>query len=89
MGLIERLVTPRTKQRKVKRYMLNKLVIVFGLISLALFGLALYVVLLIRGTHDDYSVEVLSRYGYSSSVIQARRGDIVDRNGNKIATSEP
>lgn len=88
-GFFKRLFTPGGKQRNMKRYMLNKLVIVYGLISLALFALAVYLVFLIRGTNSEYSVEVLSRHGYTSSVIQARRGDIVDRNGTKIATSEP
>ena len=69
--------------------MMNKLVILFLMISLALFALALYLVFLIQGTHNDYSVEVLSRHGYTSSTIQARRGDIVDRNGTAVATSEP
>ncbi|MCI7274606.1 MAG: penicillin-binding protein 2 [Cuneatibacter sp.] len=59
------------------------------MISLALFALAIYLVFLIQGTHNDYSVEVLSRHGYTSSTIQARRGDIVDRNGTYVATSEP
>ena len=69
--------------------MMNKLVILFLMISLALFALAIYLVFLIQGTHNDYSVEVLSRHGYTSSTIQARRGDIVDRNGTYVATSEP
>ena len=68
---------------------MNKLVILFLMISLALFALAIYLVFLIQGTHNDYSVEVLSRHGYTSSTIQARRGDIVDRNGTYVATSEP
>lgn len=87
--LFQKLITPRGTPRKTKRFMLNKLVIVYGLISLALFALAVYLVFLIRGTNSEYSVEVLSRHGYTSSAIQARRGDIVDRNGTKIATSEP
>ncbi len=65
-----------------------KLAFTFIVVVLALFALAFNLIRIFSSDGSDYAVEVLSQYKYSSSTIQARRGDIVDRNGTKIATSE-
>ena len=83
------LAKPRHRQQKIRRYMSGKLMIVYLTILLVFALLGVYLFFLIRGTHSDYSVEVLSRHGYTSQVIQARRGSIVDRNGIEVARSEP
>ena len=75
-------------KKKFPKRMQGKLVLVFVVIILA------FVVLIGRITHinatkgSGYTKIVLDQQEYSSRVIPYRRGDIVDRNGTKIAVSE-
>lgn len=57
-------------------------------ITLALFALIVVLYQLIKNNQEDYSKIVLSQQSYDSRVIPYKRGDIVDRNGTYLATSE-
>ena len=68
--------------------MQRKLVMIFLAVILAfavLIGRIAYINIA-RGS--DYSKTVLDQQNYGSRVIPYKRGDIVDRNGTKLATSE-
>lgn len=74
--------------KKFPKRMQEKLVLLFMAIILA------FVVLIVRITYinaskgSGYTKIVLDQQEYGSRVIPFRRGDIVDRNGTKLATSE-
>ena len=74
--------------RKFPVRMQRKLVMLFMAVILA------FVVLIGRITYinvtkgSKYTKKVLDQQNYGSRVIPYKRGDIVDRNGTKIATSE-
>lgn len=69
-------------------YMQEKLAVAVMVISLALFALILVLYNIIKVNEKDYTQIVLSQQAYDSRVIPYRRGDIVDRNGTFLATSE-
>ena len=69
-------------------YMQEKLAVTVMVITLALFALVAVLYHLIRTKEEDYTKIVLSQQSYDSRVIPYRRGDIVDRNGTYLATSE-
>lgn len=69
-------------------YMQEKLAVTVMVITLALFALIVVLYQLIKNNQEDYSKIVLSQQSYDSRVIPYRRGDIVDRNGTYLATSE-
>ena len=74
--------------KKFPKRMQKKLVMLFVAIILA------FVVLIGRITYinvtkgSKYTKVVLDQQNYDSRVIAFKRGDIVDRNGTKMATSE-
>ena len=74
--------------KKFPKFMQKKLVLLYGVIILA------FVVLIGRITYinvtkgSKYTKVVLDQQNYDSRVIAFKRGDIVDRNGTKMATSE-
>lgn len=79
------------KRRKIKRFtrfMQEKLILVLGGI------LILFVILAVRIgyiTHTDgerYGKKVLSQQTYMSNALEYKRGDILDRNLTKVATSK-
>ena len=77
------------KAKETKQYMRYKLVWLFLLIALALcilFGKMLYRVVT---HHDTDTKKVLEQMDYSSSTIQAQRGEILDCNLIPIAESKP
>lgn len=69
-------------------YMQRKLAITVIVITLALFALIYQIYRIINGNQDNYNQIVLSQQEYDSRVIPYRRGDIVDRNGTYLATTE-
>lgn len=77
-----------TKAKNFLRRMKQRLVIIFGI------ALLFFVVLIGRGIYislakgQEYQEEVLDQKTYDSLDIPFERGDIVDRNGNILATSE-
>ena len=79
----------RTK-RIFRTYMREKLAITVLVITLALFGLVWVLYRIIRDNNEQYNKIVLTQrqQEYDSRTIPYRRGDIVDRNGTYLATSE-
>lgn len=76
------------KYRKFNTRMQAKLLLVFCIITLLLFGLMGRLVYLIQQDGDRYAKNLLSRQTYVSSVLPYKRGDILDRNGTVLARSE-
>ncbi len=76
------------KKRIFKSYMQEKLAITVIVITLALFALIYVLYRIIDTKQDSYNQIVLSQQEYDSRVIAYRRGDIVDRNGTYLATTE-
>ena len=73
----------------IPRFVQEKLAITVLVIMLALFLLGIRLYLIIDSKNDEYTKIVLSqRSTYDSRTIPYRRGDIVDRNGTYLATSE-
>lgn len=75
-------------KRKFSRLMQKKLVMLFVAIVLAFVFLILRITYINAASGDKYTKVVLDQQQYDSRTIPFRRGDIVDRNGTKIATSE-
>ena len=68
--------------------MQEKLAITVLVITLALFALVMVLYNLMTNKKEDYNQIVLSQQEYDSRVIPFRRGDVLDRNGTYLATSE-
>lgn len=69
--------------------MQEKLAITVIVIMLALFALVLVLYNLVNEKNEEYTKVVLSQHSsYDSRTLPYRRGDIVDRNGTYLATSE-
>lgn len=75
-------------RRIFTRYMQEKLAITVIVITLALFALIYVLYHIITTKQDSYNQIVLSQQQYDSRVLPYRRGDIVDRNGTYLATTE-
>lgn len=80
--------THSDKKRTFLRYMQEKLAITVIVITLALFALIYVLYRIVTENQDSYNQIVLSQQEYDSRVIPYRRGDIVDRNGTYLATTE-
>lgn len=80
--------THSDKKRTFLRYMQEKLAITIIVITLALFALICVLYRIVTENQDRYNQIVLSQQEYDSRVIPYRRGDIVDRNGTYLATTE-
>ena len=68
--------------------MQKKLVVLFVLVLLAFAGLSTRLVYLIRENGTQYQKQVLAQQRYDSTTIPYRRGDIVDSQGTRLATSQ-
>ncbi|MCI8515014.1 MAG: penicillin-binding protein 2 [Lachnospiraceae bacterium] len=68
--------------------MRGKLAFTFLVIVLALFALGIAVAAIGYDDNEEYAKIVLSQQDYDSRVVTARRGNIIDRNGNVLATNE-
>lgn len=68
--------------------MQKKLVGIFGIVVLAFALLVGRVTYINASNGEEYTKVVLDQQQYDSRVIPFKRGDIVDRNGTKLATSE-
>jgi stage V sporulation protein D (sporulation-specific penicillin-binding protein) len=74
--------------RKFLKRMKNRLLVVF-IGVMVIFGiLACRVIYIAVARGDEYQEEVLQQQSYDSLDIPYERGEIVDRNGNILATSE-
>ena len=76
--------------RKINNRMRKKLVCLFGLVILALVGLSIRITYINASEGNQYKKQVLSQsqQKYESRVIPFKRGDILERNGTVLATSE-
>lgn len=70
------------------RAMRKRLLLVFGLVFFACIGLSARIQQLHKTKGDSYQKKALAQQSYVSKAINYKRGDIVDRNGNKLATSK-
>lgn len=72
----------------ISRYMLQKLNVL--LIAIVLIFVLLFVKIFYigRDNGEKYKRQVLSQQEYDSVVLPAKRGEIIDRNGTKIAVSQ-
>lgn len=77
----------RGNVRLAKRFMYARLLFVFILILFAFTALVVRIVYLNGTKGDAYEKKVLTQQSYISNIVQFKRGDITDRNGNKLATS--
>lgn len=77
----------RGNVRVAKKFMYARLLFIFALVLLAFIILMVRIVYLGKNKGDAYEKKVLAQQSYVSNVVQYKRGDITDRNGNKLATS--
>lgn len=75
---------PKQFNRKKQK----KLNMAFGLVLIAIVLLNIQIIRIQAQKGDEYTKQVLSQNDYSSKTIPFRRGDIKDRNGNLLATSQ-
>lgn len=68
--------------------MQERLAITVVVITLALFALITVLFRIVDEDGESYERQILMQQDYDSRVIPARRGDIIDRNGTYLATSE-
>lgn len=79
---------PSGIRQKFPRKMQKKLVLLFITIVLAFVGLVGRATYINAKNGEKYTKIVLDQQQYNSRVIPFKRGDIIDRNGTIIATSE-
>lgn len=79
----------KNNKKILSRYMQEKLAVTVLVITLALFGLVAVLYKLVDEKNEEYTQVVLNQHSsYDSRTLPYRRGDIVDRNGTYLATSE-
>lgn len=79
----------RRPAKKINYQMRKKLAVLFGGVLLALVCLVARITQIDATSGTQYKIKVLSQaqQRYESRILPARRGDIYDRNGNLLATS--
>ncbi len=76
------------KKRKVfLKRMRKNLLIVSLIVSVALIGLIVRIIFINKNDGSEYEQVILSQKNYDSLVVPFKRGDILDRNGTVLATS--
>ena len=75
-------------EKKISGLMQKKLVMLFGAIILAFVFLIGWITYINASKGEKYTKVVLDQQQYNNRTIPFKRGDIVDRNGTKLATSE-
>ena len=76
------------KKRKINNRLKQKLALIFAVIVLALVGLSVRIVYINKTNGDKYTKKILQQQESNSLTLAYRRGDIYDRNGTVLATSE-
>lgn len=77
-----------TKRQRITLKMKRKLALLFVIIVLILIGIIVRLVYISRVSGEQYTRKVLSQQDTNSILLPYRRGDIYDRNGTILATSE-
>jgi len=75
------------EKKKLTRSMQRKLIIVFSVIILAMFGLIFRLMYIEHTSGEKYEKKVLSQQEYDSQSIVYQRGSITDTKGTVLATS--
>ena len=75
-------------KKKFSKVMKKKLVLLFTAVILAFVFLVGKITYINAANGEQYTKVVLDQQQYDSRIIPYKRGDIVDRNGTKMATSE-
>ncbi len=78
----------KATERKFTLRMQKKLVVLFFLVLLAFVGLSIKLFYIGKDNGKEYEKQVLSQQQYDSTTLPFKRGDILDRNGTVLATSE-
>ena len=68
--------------------MQKKLVVLFLIVLLAFMGLSVRMIYISNTDGEQYKRQILSQQSYASTTIPYKRGDILDKNGIKLAVSE-
>ena len=76
------------KKRNINNRLKQKLALIFAVIVLALVGLSVRIVYINETNGDKYTKKILQQQESNSLTLAYRRGDIYDRNGTVLATSE-
>ena len=76
------------KKRKINNRLKQKLALIFAVIVLALVGLSVRIVYINETNGEKYTKKILQQQESNSLTLAYRRGDIYDRNGTVLATSE-
>ncbi|MCR5272372.1 MAG: peptidoglycan glycosyltransferase [Lachnospiraceae bacterium] len=77
----------RNEKRKLTRSVRKKLILSFGIVVLALFGLIFRLMYIEYTSGEKYEKKVLSQQEYDSKTIAYQRGNITDTKGSVLATS--
>ena len=80
----------KVSKRKTKMFtmkMRTKLMVIFIIFLLSLFGLNLRLSYINMQDGDGYTIQVLAQQHHSNRNIAFRRGDILDRNNEALASS--
>ena len=72
----------------ISGFMQGKLMVLFAVIVLLFALLGIKIFYIGRDDGEKYKRQVLSQQEYDSVVLPAKRGDIIDRNGTKLAVSQ-
>jgi len=78
----------RPLDRGITVKMQKKLAVLFFVVLLLFVILGLRVYMISRDNGESYKRQVLSQQEYDSVILPAKRGDITDRNGTKLAVSQ-
>jgi len=79
------------KPEKIKKFTLRmqkKLAVFFIMVLVAFAFLIFRLIIINRDNGEEYKKQVLSQQSYDSISLPAKRGEIIDRNGSKIAVSQ-
>lgn len=77
-----------TKKQRITLKMKRKLALLFVVIVLILVGIIVRLVYINRVSGEQYTKKVLTQQDTNSITLPYKRGDIYDRNGTVLATSE-
>jgi len=86
--LSSRKKTKAQKRALLTNRMKRKLALLFAIIVLALIGVNVRLAYINKTNGDKYTKKVLAQQDTNSMLLPYKRGDILDRNGTVLATSE-